>query len=121
MASNDMEVIMYKILKYLYECMKNDKEPKLEEFAWDSKIMNVPKNYWLEVIAVLTEKEFIKGFFVMCNKTKDTELHVQTDPPYKITYEGVCFLDENSGMKKAKEFCKDSFNVLLSAVIGVII
>ena len=28
MASNDMQVLMYKILKYLYECMKLGKEAK---------------------------------------------------------------------------------------------
>lgn len=29
MAKDDMEVIMYKILKYLYECMKKDIDPQL--------------------------------------------------------------------------------------------
>ena len=31
MASNDMQVLMYKILKYLYECMKLGKEARLED------------------------------------------------------------------------------------------
>ncbi len=31
MAQNDMEVIMYKILKYLYECMKTGKIVDLAE------------------------------------------------------------------------------------------
>lgn len=121
MASNDMEVIMYKILKYLYECMKNGKRAKLEDFAWDSKMMEVPKEYWLEIVSVLVEKGYIEGFIVRRNKTKDVGLYVQTDPPFKITYEGVCFLNDNSGMKRAKEFCADAFNVLLSSVIGAII
>lgn len=121
MASNDMEVLMYKILRYLYECLKNGKEANLEDFAWNSKMMDVPKSYWLEVIAVLIEKGYIRGFLVMRNKTKDAGLFAQTDPPFKITYEGVCFLNENSGMKKAKDFCAESFNVLLSSVIGKII
>ena len=33
MAKDDMEVIMYKILKYLYECMKKDISPQLEDFS----------------------------------------------------------------------------------------
>ena len=31
MAQNAMEVIMYKILKYLYECMKADVPPRMED------------------------------------------------------------------------------------------
>ena len=121
MASNDMEVLMYKILKYLYECMKNGKKAKLEDFAWDSKIIDVSKEYWMEVIAILIEKEYMKGFIITHNKTKDVGLYIATDPPYKITYEGVCFLNENSGMKRAKEFCAETFNILLSTLIGTIV
>ena len=36
MASNDMQVLMYKILKYLYECMKLGKEARLEDFSYNS-------------------------------------------------------------------------------------
>ena len=46
MAKNDMEVIMYKILRYLYECMKLGVEPELEQFAWNSKLFDIPQSYW---------------------------------------------------------------------------
>ena len=42
MAKDDMRVIMYKILKYLYECMKHDKEAELEDFAWESRLFSIP-------------------------------------------------------------------------------
>ena len=71
MASNDMQVLMYKILKYLYECMKLDKETKLEDFSYSSKLFDVPKNYWLEVISTLVAHGYIKGFKVYENKYKD--------------------------------------------------
>jgi len=45
MAKNDMEVIMYKILRYLYECMKLGVEPELEQFAWNSKLFDIPQSY----------------------------------------------------------------------------
>ena len=53
MASNDMQVLMYKILKYLYECMKLGKEARLEDFSYNSKLFDIPKNYWLEIICTL--------------------------------------------------------------------
>ena len=119
MASNDMQVLMYKILKYLYECMKHGIDPKVEDFSWDSKLIQVPKSYWMEIIAELTAGGYIKGFSI--TRTKDIRLHIQTEPPIKITYNGDCVLDENSGMQKAKKFCSETFNVVLSSVLGVII
>ena len=48
MAKDDMEVIMYKILKYLYECMKKDIDPQMEDFSWNSKLFRIPQNYWCQ-------------------------------------------------------------------------
>ena len=56
MAKNDMEVIMYKILRYLYECMKLGVEPELEQFAWNSKLFDIPQSYWCKIIATLVRK-----------------------------------------------------------------
>ena len=35
--------------------------------------------------------------------------------------QGVQFLEENSRMQKAKEYCAETFNVILSALLGAII
>ena len=53
MAKNDMEVIMYKILQYLYECLKNGKEARLEDFAWKPKLFDIPQSYWCKIIITL--------------------------------------------------------------------
>ncbi|MFQ9435582.1 MAG: hypothetical protein ACLR1R_04080 [Ruminococcus callidus] len=45
MAKNDMEVIMYKILRYLYECMKAGKTPDLANIMWNCKMFDIPKAY----------------------------------------------------------------------------
>lgn len=44
-AKNDMEVIMYKILRYLYECMKAGKTPDLANIMWNCKMFDIPKAY----------------------------------------------------------------------------
>lgn len=100
MAKNDMEVIMYKILRYLYECMKLGVEPELEQFAWNSKLFDIPQSYWCKIIATLVRKGYITGFVVV-DKTKDAPM-LQTDRPFEITFEGVQFLEENSRVQKAK-------------------
>lgn len=119
MAKDDMEVIMYKILKYLYECMKKDISPQLEDFSWDSKLFHIPQNYWCKIIVTLVRKGYITGFKIIDN-TKDAPT-IQTDRPFEITFEGVQFLEENSRMQKAKEYCAETFNVILSAVLGVVV
>lgn len=119
MAKNDMEVIMYKILRYLYECMKLGVEPELEQFAWNPKLFDIPQSYWCKIIATLVRKGYITGFVVV-DKTKDAPM-LQTDRPFEITFEGVQFLEENSRMQKAKEYCAETFNVILSALLGAII
>lgn len=117
MAKDDMEVVMYKILRYLYECMKRDVTPDLQKYGWHSDLLDIPQQYWCKIIKILVEKRLIKGFAIL--STKDG-IHIQTKPPIEITYEGREFLRENSGMQKAKEVCGEAFEVLLSAAIGII-
>ncbi len=50
-AKNDMEVIMYKILRYLYECMKTGKTPDLADIMWNCKMFDIPKAYRLAICA----------------------------------------------------------------------
>lgn len=118
MAKDDMEIVMYKILRYLYECMKRDIAPDLQKYGWCSELFDIPQQYWCKIIRILVEKGLIKGFDIL--ETKDG-VQIQTKPPTEITYEGREFLRENSGMQKAKEACGESFSVLLSAIIGVIV
>ncbi len=51
MAKNDMEVIMYKSLRYLYECMKTGKMPDLADIMWNCKMFDIPKAYRLAICA----------------------------------------------------------------------
>lgn len=51
MAKNDMEVIMYKILRYLYECMKTGKTPDLADIMWNCKMFDISKAYRLAICA----------------------------------------------------------------------
>lgn len=37
MAKDDMEIIMYKILKYLYECLKSGRKTSIADVAWECR------------------------------------------------------------------------------------
>ena len=96
---------MYKILRYLYECMKQDIAPDLQKYGWHSELLDIPRQYWCKIIRILVDKRLAVGFSILV----------------EITYEGREFLRENSGMKKAQVFCGEAFEVLLSAAVGVIL
>ncbi len=117
MAQNDMEVIMYKILKYLYECMKTGKIADLAEYGWESKLFHISKAYWISIIYELVSMGFIRGFLI--HKTKDGTI-ISEHEPVSITYVGREFLRENSGMQKAKDFAGEAFEVMLSSVLGIV-
>ena len=101
MAKNDYFVIMYRILAYLYACMKQGEKPDMSTVSFEA--LGIPESYYNYVMINMIEKQYIKGatsFSVLGNE----EQIKFTDP--HITQEGVEFLTENSGMNKAKEFLK---------------
>ena len=53
MAQDDWEVIEYKILRYLYDCLKADVVPELGRITWNSELISVNKNYWCKITATL--------------------------------------------------------------------
>ena len=55
MAKNDMEVIVYKILSYLYECMKNGATPEMEDMCHNCKLFRIPRSYWLMIMKDLID------------------------------------------------------------------
>ena len=60
MASDDMHVVMYKILKYLYECLKKGVEPNMEMF--DADALGVNERYWTVIMQELMERGYVAGF-----------------------------------------------------------
>ena len=117
MAKNDMEIIMYKILVYLYECMKEGKIPRVVDYGWESEMFSISQTYWIQVIQELVRLGLITG--VSIRGTKDGPI-VNLENPM-ITYEGRMFLLENSLMQKVKEAVGESFRVVLSGIFGHVI
>ena len=118
MAYNDMDVVIYKMLSYLYECMKEGVLPRQEDFCHNAKLFRVPEKYWLQLIEEMQETGLIKGFFFI--DTKDGKIIQMTDKA-RITIKGGQFLEENSRMKEVKVFLGDSFKTVLSSTVQAIV
>lgn len=106
MEKDDYSVVMYKVLAYLYQCLKDGVNPNATHAQ---EITGINEVYWQAVIADMLDNGYIR-----CD--------VKFYPPgeYKgltITAKGVEYLDENPRMAKAKAFLGKAFEVALKAAI----
>lgn len=117
MASNDMELIMYKILRYLYDCLKEGRAIREEEFCCVSRLIgDIPQEYWALTIRELARIGAVDGVLI-----RDKKDGVAIDASgIRITFEGVRFLKENSRMQEAKRFAGRAFEIVLESVIASI-
>ncbi len=101
MAQDDMHVVMYRILAYLYACMKEGTKP--ERRKYDAEHMEINKPYWSSIMAEMARRNLVAG--ITATTTADGDfIHIGN---VRITMEGVEFLMENSMMAKAKTFLMD--------------
>lgn len=116
MATDDMEIIMYKILRYLYACNKNDKAPDLGVFGPESEMLRIPNSYWVSVMQELISGGYIAGAYpvpLLGGKTG-----IKINPDVRITFAGMTFLKENSRMQQAAAFLGRGFEIFLEGVIA---
>ena len=102
MAKDDMHVVMYKILKYLYECLKQGKDVEFDLLA--PAIYQINEKYWTAIMLELIDRGYVKGFK---KKQGDDRIKVVPVEP-SITMTGVEFLLDNSMMAKAKNFIMEA-------------
>lgn len=102
MAQNDMYVVMYKILAYLYDCMKKGESPDREKYGPEA--LGIPEPYWTQIMLELIDHGFVKGFLVI--RRASPAVVAPNDP--SVTLEGVAFAQENTMMARAKQFLQDA-------------
>ena len=103
MAQNDMFVVMYKIIAYLYDCMRRGIDPQQGEYSADA--LGIPERYWRDVMRELSRNHFIIGVTLMPHGFDDVT--VKLDRP-RVTMQGVQFASENSMMGKARLFLREA-------------
>ena len=114
MAKDDMDVIIYKILRYMYECLKAGRKPVLEDICYDCRLFSIPERYWESIIRELIDAGYVRGITYRITKSG---LLIDMMDDASITLDGVHFLEENSGMAKAKQFLGNAFEIVLDTVL----
>lgn len=106
MAKDDYHVIVYRILIYLYACLKQGQRPNLDYLKYDTDDFPIGKDYWHYILENLYNSGYIDGVILIpilgqMNKTAKITENIS------ITPKGIEYIKENSTMQKAKQFLKE--------------
>ena len=108
MAKDDMHVVIYKILTYLYQCLKEGVEPNVRQAQ---KLCGINAVYWNAVVDDCIDNGYIK----VPVKT----LFGNGYEKLRITSAGVEYLDDAKPMNKVKQVLGEAFEVVLKSAIEV--
>jgi len=104
-ARDDYFVVVYRILAYLYACLKEGKDPDIAYISPDSPAIKISQNYWEYIFRHLLADGYLEGVaFVPVIGRAVPEIRIGSN--VMITPKGIEFLQNNSTMSKAKDFLK---------------
>ena len=105
MAKDDYYVIVYKILAYLYACLKNGEPIEPEKLMYDGSMFNINRKYWVYIFKNMVDDGYITG---LSNVAAGDGYYLKGQfTGCQITPKGIEYLCENSLFEKAKQFLKD--------------
>lgn len=110
MAPDDYSVVVYKVLSYLYECIRGGVAPNVEKAREVAKVEEV---YFDSVVGYLVSKGYAAGGCI-----RDMNGTVISISSLSVTLDGVEFLEENSKMRKVREFLGKAFEKVLAAAVA---
>lgn len=106
MAKDDYFVIAYRILAYLYACLKAGEPVDIKYLKYGTDDFPVNSAYWEYILRHLYDDGYIEGVALVPITGRQTK-GVKLTPAVSITPAGIEYLHENSTIQKAKAFLKD--------------
>lgn len=105
MAKNDYHVLAFRILAYLYACLKEGEQPDAEYLKYGTDKFPIGEAYWYYILTNLYTDGYISGVALIPILGR-ADKGVRLLPNLCITPKGIEYLQENSTMSKAREFLK---------------
>ncbi len=111
MAKDDYNVVVFKILTYLYACLK--KKALFEDNVFRQIIdkQQVADEYLADILHIMTEEGLIVGL-VFTKAWGHTYILANDYHDMEITASGIEYMHENSAMEKVKHILKDSTGLI---------
>jgi hypothetical protein len=109
-AKDDYFVIAYKILRYLYACLKADKPPDTAVF--DASAFGITQGYWQYIMVNLHDGGFVIGALLIPPTLGDGRKRLRVSSATTITPKGIQYLDDNSMFEKVRGIIKDVADVI---------
>lgn len=103
MARDDYFVIVYKILAYLYESLKNGLKPDIYNIL-TAETYNIENSYFEYILKELQKEGYIDG--VKIGQSLECEF-IKITPTITIKPKGIEYLQENSIFSRVKKTIKD--------------
>ena len=113
MAKDDYNVIVFKILTYLYAVLKRKTVFDIKEFK--TAVGNIDENYLSDLLEMMQKENFIEGLIfvhawgiesIICNDLSEM----------RITFKGMQFLTENNKMREIKNFLLKNVDTISSLI-----
>lgn len=109
MSKDEYYVMAYKLLKYLYDCLRKDDQPNSNLIKANTKHFPVGEKYFTYLIENLANDGYIRNVKV----TKyDDDVKVIFDDNIQITPKGIEYLEENGLMNKIAEALKTAADLI---------
>lgn len=101
MAKDDYDVIVFKILTYLYACLKKKINFDIDTFNKTISFKSLDEDYFAEILMMMSEDGLIKGY-VYKTAWGGNVIPLSDISDIKITSKGIRYLSDNSKMKEIK-------------------
>ncbi len=107
MAQDDYHVIVFRILEYLYKCLKEGKKVDAAMLEYDSDLIRASnEDYWRFIICNIQESGYIKGIVFLeqggASYPMPSKLSRCT-----ITPEGIEYFFDNKFLQKVRRVIRD--------------
>jgi hypothetical protein len=102
MAKDDYFVLVYKLLRYLYRCLKENTSVSWDIVAPNTKDFPIGQEYFTYLLSHLLADGYIEGIAAIKQIGASTQFKETTG--LAITPKGIAYLEENSAMKRAGDF-----------------
>ncbi len=110
MAKDDYQVVLYRILKYLYLQLKKGEPVEPEMLRWDSKTCKINESYWRYIMISMQEEGLIRGLKKGKGQANYDQLEDQLGN-IQITPKGIDMLSDSRFGDRVDQLVKEIIKI----------